>query len=137
MRLNKKYNEAGAKGRNDVIWVEKSERPSTNEPQAFWLYPGLIMIAYISQGKAGNVHNGQLFETQWFANDMVAMRDIESNEIHELTLEFVKHNLRLGFVSPTLAAKAAAWGILNHQTAPSLNPNGASPYGTPSRSILH
>ena len=45
------------------------------------------MIAYISSGKTGNVHNGQLFETQWIEDEKAGMRDIESNDIYELTLE--------------------------------------------------
>ena len=118
MRLNTKYNEMGSKGRKDAVWVEKSERPSPNEPQSFWLYPGLIMIAYISQGKAGSVHNGQLFETQWFANDVVTMRDIESNEIHELTLEFVRHNLRLGFAFTNVGCQGRSLGNFESSDGP-------------------
>ena len=118
MRLNAKYNEMGSKGRKDAVWVEKSERPSPNEPQSFWLYPGLIMIAYISQGKAGSVHNGQLFETQWFANDVVTMRDIESNEIHELTLEFVRHNLRLGFAFTNVGCQGRSLGNFESSDGP-------------------
>ena len=42
LRINKEYNETGAREPTDAVWVKKSERPSPNEPQDVWLYPGLI-----------------------------------------------------------------------------------------------
>ena len=81
--LNKKYNEMGANNHTDKIWIQKSERPSPNEPQAYWLYPGLILIAYISNGKQGNVHNGQLFEVEGWGEEGVALnqsQDVKSQK---------------------------------------------------------
>ena len=34
-RINKNYNERDAEGRTDKVWIEKSKRPSPNEPQEF------------------------------------------------------------------------------------------------------
>ena len=45
----------------EPIFVEKSDRPSPNEPQDVWFFPCLHLIAYIGQGKMGQLHNGQLF----------------------------------------------------------------------------
>ena len=109
-RINTIMNSNGAKKSKDKILIEKSERPSPNEPQEYWLYPGLILIAYISQGKAGGIHNGQLFETQWFDEAKVYLRDIESNDMYELTLEFVKHNLRLGFAFTNVGCQGRSLG---------------------------
>ena len=109
-QINQSYNQRDAKGRDDKVWIEKSERQSPNEPQAFWLFPGLILIAYISAGKMGGVHNGQLFETQWFDEHKAAMRDIESNDIYELTLEFIKHNLRLGYAFTNVGCQGRSLG---------------------------
>ena len=109
-RINKNYNERGAQGRADTVWIEKSKRPSPNEPQEFWLFPGLILIAYISTGKTGNVHNGQLFETQWIEDEKAGMRDIESNDIYELTFDFMKHNLRLGYAFTNVGCQGRSLG---------------------------
>ena len=109
-RINTIMNSNGAKKSKDKILIEKSERPSPNEPQEYWLYPGLILIAYISQGKAGGIHNGQLFETQWFDEAKVYLRDIESNDMYELTLELVKHNLRLGFAFTNVGCQGRSLG---------------------------
>ena len=93
------------------LWVEKSDRESPNEPQDMWLYPGLILIAYISSGKMGNVHNGQLFELHWVASEKeVMLQDIESMEMYELTLEFVRHNLRLGFAFTNVGCQGRSLG---------------------------
>ena len=92
------------------MWVEKSERPSPNEPQGFWLYPGLILIAYISNGKQDDVHNGQLFETLEITPTAVMMRDAEAQTIHELSLEFVRHNLRLGFAFTNVGCQGRSLG---------------------------
>ena len=117
MRINREYNKAGvteytrkAKDEAPAVWLEKSERPSPNEPQGFWLYPGLILIAYISGGKAGNVHNGQLFETLFVLPNSVALRDIESLEIYEMALDFVRHNLRLGFAFTNVGCQGRSFG---------------------------
>ena len=109
-RINKAYNEMGAKGRKDAVWVEKSNRHSPNEPQDMWLYPGLILIAYISCGKMSGVHNGQLFEIQSIASESVMLRDIESMEKYELKLEFVRDNLRLGFAFTNVGCQGRSLG---------------------------
>ena len=110
LRINKEYNETGARGRHDAVWVEKSERPSPNEPQDFWLYPGLILIAYISNGKQDDVHNGQLFETLEIMPTAVMMRDAEAHTIHELSLEFMRHNQRSGFAFTNVGCQGRSLG---------------------------
>ena len=92
------------------MWLEKSERPSPNEPQGFWLYPGLILIAYISNGKQGDVHNGQLFETLEIMPTAVMQRYAEAMTTHELSLEFVRHNLRLGFAFTNVGCQGRSLG---------------------------
>ena len=56
------------------------------------------------------MHNGQLFETQWFDEQKVALRDIESNDIYEMNLDFVKHNLRLGFAFTNVGCQGRSLG---------------------------
>ena len=75
-----------------------------------WLYPGLILIAYISCGKMSGVHNGQLFEIQSIASESVMLRDIESMEKYELKLEFVRDNLRLGFAFTNVGCQGRSLG---------------------------
>lgn len=110
MRINKEYNEMGAEGRDDRVWVKKSERHSPNGPQDFWLYPGLILITFISNGKQDDVHNGQLFETLEITPTTVMMRDVEARTIHELSLEFVQHNLRLGIAFTNVGCQGRSLG---------------------------
>ena len=127
MRLNKEYNEMDAECHQSKLWIPKSKKPSPNEPQYMWLFPGLIMIAYISTGKAGKVNNGQLFEVvEWIAGVVSAdgvsgsavLRDIESMEVIELPLEFVRDNLRLGYAFTNVGCQGRSLGNFETDDTP-------------------
>ena len=47
---------------------------------------------------------------KWIDEHKAAMRDIESNDIYELTLEFIKHNLRLGYAFTNVGCQGRSLG---------------------------
>ena len=139
MRLNKEYNEMDAVNNMEKLWIPQSKKPSPNSPQDMWLFPGLIMIAYISTGKAGSVHNGQLFEVmEWLGGSVsvngvsgsAVLRDIESMEVIELPLEFVRDNLRLGYAFTNVGCQGRSLGNFQTDKAPT---RGVTVWDTDSR----
>ena len=73
-------------------------RPSKNDPQSYWLYPGLLLIAYLPHGVSRGFHNAEVFKVLELPIDgVVPLQDIETNEFFEVPLEFLRHNLRLAF----------------------------------------
>ena len=78
--INEIYNRIHAQECKEMgiepIFVEKSDRPSPNEPQYMWLYPCLHLIAYIGQGKMGQLHTGQIFRVLHATETHVNMFDI-------------------------------------------------------------
>ena len=62
-----------------------------------WLCNGLILIAYLPSGVKQEVHNGMLLQIMSFDPQEVKLKDIESGELRELKLEFVRSNLRLAY----------------------------------------
>ena len=122
-RINHEYNQLGYKEfmedygdgadwLSKPVWVPKSERPSPNEPQDMWLYPGLILIAYITSGKINGIHNGQLFEVCCCGGQSVVLEDVESEtfDTYEFPIDFVRHNLRLGFAFTNVGCQGRSLG---------------------------
>ena len=64
------------------------------------------------------MHNGQLFETLEIMPTAVMMRDVEARTIHELSLEFVRQNLRLGFAFTNVGCQGRSLGNLAAQGTP-------------------
>ena len=94
----------------EPIFVEKSDRPSPNAPQDMWLYPLLHLIAYIGQGKIGQLHNGQIFRVLDATEKHVKMFDIESFEEMTMEIEFVRHNLRLAYAFTNVGCQGRSLG---------------------------
>ena len=109
--INRAYNDRDAAWHRDTaIRVKKSTRPSPNEAQDFWLFPGLLLIAYVPQGQKKGIHNGQLFEVLE-ANDVcVPLRDVESKEELELPFEFLRDYLRLAYAFTNVGCQGRSLG---------------------------
>ena len=75
-----------------------------------WLYPCLHLIAYVGQGKMGQLHNGQLFRVLSVTEDHVKMFDIESFETMTMETEFVRHNLRLAYAFTNVGCQGRSLG---------------------------
>ena len=112
--INEYYNRLDAQWCREMgvepIFVEKSDRPSPNAPQDMWLYPCLNLIAYIGQGKMGQLHNGQIFRVISVTETHVKMFDIESFEIMTMEIEFVRHNLRLAYAFTNVGCQGRSLG---------------------------
>ena len=90
---------------------EKSEKQSPNEPQEYWLFVGLLLIAYVPQGQLKGIHNGQLFEVTSIG-EIVGLVDFESKEDVELPLEFVRDYLRLAYAFTNVGCQGRSLGNL-------------------------
>ena len=76
-----------------------------------WLYPGLILIAYISNGKMNGIHNGQLLQVCVVEEHSVVLEDLENtDQTYELTHDFVRHHLRLGFAFTNVGCQGRSLG---------------------------
>jgi len=105
-RLNRKfYAESGERG----LWLPRSEKKAANEAQGYWLYKGMILIAYIPQGLKRGCHNGQLLQCLSLG-DPVLLKDIESGVQMEQPLEFCRDYLRLAFAFTGYSAQGRSLG---------------------------
>ena len=110
LRINALYNARDAALHDEKVFVEKSTRPSPNEAQDYYLFSGLLLIAYVPQGHKRGVHNGQLFEVMSANNDIVPVRDIESQEEMDLPFQFVRDYLRLAYAFTNVGCQGRSLG---------------------------
>ena len=94
----------------EPIFVEKSDRPSPNAPHYMLFSPCLHLVAYIGQGKMGQLHNGQIFRVLSVAEAHVKMFDIESFETMTREIEFVRHTLRLAYAFTNVGCQCRSLG---------------------------
>ena len=115
--------------KEQALWVPASVKPTACESQDFWLYPGLILIAYLPRGVQKDCHKGQLFEVQGFGEEEVTLKDIESKVERVLPLCFVRDATRLGFAFTSHSAQGRGLGNEASEDEPERGPH--NPYIAP------
>ena len=103
----------------EAMFLKCSEKKSPNLPQDMWLYNGLILIAYLPIGVKQEVHNGMLMQIMSFDPHDVKLKDIESGEMRELKLDFVRANLRLAFAFTNVGCQGRSLGNFAEAGIPS------------------